>query len=247
MLRRIARGFRSLLALPGEVRETRQLLEKIAGADPLWDERRLRAARESADLVEQRMASAVYCDGWRDLLDCGIDARGEGLVCEFGVLGGTTANYLADRMPNETIHGFDSFEGLPKEWTGYLRRMGNRRFDRRGVLPRVRSNVKLHAGWFQETLPAFFRDGTQPMSLMHIDCDVYSSAKTVLDCAAASVQAGTVIIFDEFFNYPGWRQHEFRAFEEFVERYGVDVEYLGYYQQKVALRVTGKRTGSDTG
>ena len=37
-----------------------------------------------------------------------------------------------------------------------------------------------------------------------------------------------VLVFDEFFNYPGWQQHEFRAWMEFVEKTGRTFEYLAY-------------------
>ena len=29
-----------------------------------------------------------------------------------------------------------------------------------------------------------------------------------------------MIVFDEYFNYPGWRGHEFKAFQEFVAETG---------------------------
>ena len=32
---------------------------------------------------------------------------------------------------------------------------------------------------------------------------------------------GTVILFDEYFNFPNWERHEFKAFQEFVEKYGI--------------------------
>jgi hypothetical protein len=37
-----------------------------------------------------------------------------------------------------------------------------------------------------------------------------------------------VLVFDEFFNYPGWRQHEYRAWTEFIARTGRSFEYLAY-------------------
>ena len=39
---------------------------------------------------------------------------------------------------------------------------------------------------------------------------------------------GSVLVFDEFFNYPGWQQHEYRAWTEFVARTAVAFEYLAY-------------------
>jgi hypothetical protein len=40
--------------------------------------------------------------------------------------------------------------------------------------------------------------------------------------------AGTVLVFDEFFNYPGWLEGEYKAFNEFIAAAGLKFEYLGY-------------------
>lgn len=49
----------------------------------------------------------------------------------------------------------------------------------------------------------------------------------------------TVIVFDEYFNYDGWRQGEFRAFQEFVTEANLGYEYLTYNHrhQQVAVRI----------
>jgi hypothetical protein len=47
-------------------------------------------------------------------------------------------------------------------------------------------------------------------------------------------------VFDEYLNYPGWRDHEFRAFQEFVAETGRQYEYLSVVpsHQQVAVIVT---------
>jgi hypothetical protein len=47
-------------------------------------------------------------------------------------------------------------------------------------------------------------------------------------------------VFDEYFNYPGWQQHEFKAWQEFVAASGLSYEYLGLVRnnQQVAVRIT---------
>jgi len=57
------------------------------------------------------------------------------------------------------------------------------------------------------------------------------------------LQAGTVIVFDEYFNYPNWQQHEFKAWREFVAERGVSYEYLAFARQQVALRIRGLGKG----
>jgi hypothetical protein len=53
---------------------------------------------------------------------------------------------------------------------------------------------------------------------------------------------GTVIVFDEYFNYPGWENHEFKAFQEFVEQTNLKYEYLAYNRrhEQVAVKITRK-------
>jgi hypothetical protein len=49
--------------------------------------------------------------------------------------------------------------------------------------------------------------------------------------------AGTIILFDEYFNYPNWEVHEYKAFQEFVTKYAVKYRYLAFARQQVAVRI----------
>jgi hypothetical protein len=52
--------------------------------------------------------------------------------------------------------------------------------------------------------------------------------------------AGSVVIFDEFFNWPGWEHDgEFRAWQEFLEVTGTTVEYEAYTSnnEQVVVRI----------
>jgi hypothetical protein len=73
-----------------------------------------------------------------------------------------------------------------------------------------------------------------------MDADLYSSSVTVLDLTADRLAPDAVLLFDEYLNYPGWQQHEHRAWTEFVERTGRTFEYLAYTGngEQVALRLT---------
>jgi hypothetical protein len=46
-------------------------------------------------------------------------------------------------------------------------------------------------------------------------------------------------VFDEYFNYPNWQAHEFRAFQELVSRCHVEYEYLGYARFQVSVKIKG--------
>ena len=78
------------------------------------------------------------------------------------------------------------------------------------------------------------------MALLHVDSDLYSSAVTVLNTLNHQLVEGTVIVFDEYMNYPGWQLDEFKAWQEFVSKNNIKYEYIGYVSkhQKVAVRIT---------
>lgn len=78
---------------------------------------------------------------------------------------------------------------------------------------------------------------------LHIDCDLYSSTKVVFDFLKNQIVKGTVIVFDEYFNYPGWQNGEFKAFKEFVIQNNVEYEYLTYnrYHEQVAVIIKNIR------
>ncbi len=192
------------------------------------------ATTQSAEYAVQHMVTArpfrptKYGQaGVLDLLEHAISlVTVEGLWAEFGVFEGHTLRFIADRTPS-TIHGFDSFEGLPEDW--YLE-YGKGRFDVGGALPELqgRLNVRLHKGWFSGTIPAFAAAVPGAAAFLHIDSDLYSSAKTVLDHLGDRIVKGTVIVFDEYFNYPGWQQHEHRAWKEFCQERSVKYRYASF-------------------
>lgn len=155
-----------------------------------------------------------------------------GLICEFGVYSGLTVNYIAAKT-DDTVHGFDSFEGLPEDWREDFPK-GKFALD---TLPYVLENVQLHKGWFDDTLPEFLNDHQQPMSFIHIDCDLYSSTKTVLNLCKDRILPKTVIVFDEYFNYPDWENGEHKAFQEFVQENNLKYRYLCYNSQHEQVAV----------
>lgn len=199
-------------------------------------ERSLRALQRSVDYVERAMPDALGFDNQRELIEFVLKAvASEGHCLEFGVFTGGTIRFIAGRIGKRTIHGFDSFEGLPEAWHGF--NLGGKAFNVGGQLPRVPKNVSLHRGYFDASLPKWLADHPGPVAFVHLDCDLYSSAKTIFQLIATRLAPGTVILFDEYFNYPNWEQHEFKAFHEFVTERRVKYSYLGFARQQVAVRI----------
>ncbi|HRF44076.1 MAG TPA: hypothetical protein PLD30_07515, partial [Candidatus Competibacteraceae bacterium] len=54
--------------------------------------------------------------------------------------------------------------------------------------------------------------------MVHIDCDLYESTKLALDFVASLMQEGTIIVFDDWFQFRGNPQRgEQKAFYEWLE------------------------------
>ena len=157
-----------------------------------------------------------------DGFDYAFDAAQlDGLILEFGVGHGKSIRRLASKT-DQFIHGFDSFEGLPESWA----HLPKGAFNRSGHAPLAPDHVKFHVGLFSQTLPAFLIKNEDPIKFLNIDCDLYSSTKTIFDLIESRIVAGTVIFFDEYLGFKDWRNHEFKAFQEAVKRNGWLYDYL---------------------
>lgn len=203
-------------------------------------ELQIRARSDAADYVAAHMPEAQIFASQAAILRFAVDgAVPDGLFMEFGVATGNTIRQIAMAAPaGVTVYGFDSFAGLPGDWTGHVETAGA---FRQKALPRVPRNVSLIVGVFEDTLPAFMSREQAPVSFAHVDCDLYESTKTVLLHIGPRLRPGSLILFDEYFNYPGWRQHEHKAWREFCEATGTRYSYLGFtaLDGRVLVRIDG--------
>jgi len=196
-----------------------------------------KAALDSAEYYEKHSPACPSFDTDLALLSKALDlARPEGLFLEFGVATGRTINHMARHRNEAHFYGFDSFEGLPEVW-----RSGFEKGAFAQALPPVPPNTTLIKGWFDHTLPEFLKaQPGRPLSFLHVDCDLYSSTRTIFANLKDRIATGTVIVFDEYWNYPGWREHEFKAFEELKAETGLRAEAFGFVSshQQVGFIIT---------
>jgi hypothetical protein len=196
----------------------------------------LDALRSSHELMTRRFPAARRFDHPHKTLRHALGlVSQDGLVLEFGVATGTTLRIIAEELPGRTPYGFDVFTGLPEDWRpGFPAGEFSQ-----SELPEV-PGAELVVGLFEETLPDFAGTHTEKVAFLHLDADLYSSTKTVLDCLGDRLVPGTVVLFDEYFNYPGWEAHEHKAFVEFIERTGHGFEYVAYnaLHEQVVVRLT---------
>ena len=147
----------------------------------------------------------------------------DGLFLEFGVYKGQSINILSKLKPNKIFHGFDTFTGLPEEWDMGDKKIkaGHFNLDK---IPNVEKNVILHKGLFRSTIPKWQKKYTEEISFINIDCDLYSSTKTVLEYLNQQIIKNTIIRFDDLLPsplspYPNWMEGEWKALSEWVKKY----------------------------
>ena len=151
-------------------------------------------------------------DTLRHVLKKGL-IKPDGLFAEFGVFKGITINVIAKHYPKADIYGFDSFEGFPDDGRGDWQHD----FSVQGKLPDVPDNVTLIKGFFEDTLKDFAaQHAGQSFSFLHVDCDIYSSTKTIFKELGHMIQPGCIVVFDELLHYKGFEDNEIKAFHEFL-------------------------------
>jgi hypothetical protein len=129
----------------------------------------------------------------------------EVLYLEFGVFEGEATRYWSKLLLNPNS----------KHQKGH--------FSTEGAIPQIDdSRVEFFKGWFDETLPKY-KCPPHEVLVVNLDADLYSSTICVLKALQADIVPGTYIYFDEFNN----RDHELRAFDEFISETGMKFSLVG--------------------
>lgn len=149
-----------------------------------------------------------------------------GFALEFGVFTGGSLRNLAVGNKNSRFIDFDSFKGLPEAWYRSETSIYPAGHFKLKSLPLMPSNVSLIEGFIEDTLPPWLEKNPGKVSFVHIDVDLYSTAKFVLMALSDRLEEGAVIVFDELCDwkeqgiYPLWREGEWKALQEWLEANG---------------------------
>lgn len=138
------------------------------------------------------------------------DKNKEYYYLEFGVWKGKSSN-LFSKFVNK-LYCFDSFEGLKEDWLGTPIPKGT--FNLNKKIPNLNSNVEPVVGWVENTLDDFLKKHNPKINFVHLDMDTYSPSKFTLQKIKPYLVKNSIIIFDEYYNYEGWREGEFKALKE---------------------------------
>lgn len=180
---------------------------------------------------------------------------------EFGLWQGKTFLH-AHRMKRRynahdlTLLGFDSFQGLPaiddskdNIWQKGQFAFGEADLRRRLARHGVRSDeFDLFPGFYSESLNPALRERLRPRkaAIIYVDCDLYESTKPVLSFMKDFMVDGTIICFDDYYNYKGAPdQGEQKAIQEFLAS-NPDVVFIPYYNysplgRSFIVRLDGSR------
>lgn len=196
-----------------------------------------KALLDSWNYIKQKKTNKTKMISYtKDVLQLAKDnCMNKGLVLEFGVRFGTSIRQIAEIFKSK-IHGFDSFEGLPEAWHNTPKNF----YSTFGEIPSTPENVTLHEGLFSKSLPLFLQHHKDKIKFINIDCDIYSSTKTVLDLLSNQIVPGSIILFDEYIGNENWRKDEYKAFQEAVKKYNWNYEYLAFSVQtkQVLIKIT---------
>ena len=135
---------------------------------------------------------------------------------EFGVYEGASMREWCslNQNPDSRFYGFDSFEGLPEDWHSGKRKGA---FSTGGKAPNVSdSRITFVPGWFQKSLRGFLSTyRAQGSLIIHLDCDLYSSALFCMTTLDPVISSGTLLVMDDFFD----ALHVYRALSDYCSAY----------------------------
>jgi O-methyltransferase len=125
----------------------------------------------------------------------------EGAILEVGVWRGGTGCLLALAAPQKTVYLADTFEGVVNAGPRDTRYSGGEHADTSDkialkLLTSARAaNAQLLKGTFPRDTAAAI---TGTIALLHVDVDVYQSARDAVEWALPRLMPGSIIVFDDY-------------------------------------------------
>jgi hypothetical protein len=166
----------------------------------------------------------------------------KGLYLDFGTLTGNCIKFMCNLLPNEIVYGFDCYTGYPEKFGVQVK--GAWAIACPKGMP---SNSIIVQGLFEDTLEKFLREKQQKINVIHIDCDLYTSTRCVLDNCLPYIQEGTIVQFNGLFNRNVfakgdtlyWFNDELTAWNDFVTENNVQWEWVGSQGFCGSMRIKG--------
>lgn len=163
------------------------------------------------------------------------DQEEQHFYLEFGVYKGHSINLFSRYLKKAPLYGFDSFRGLREDWLGHELAFGA--FNLEGKVPDLNKNVIPIKGWVQDTLPNYLEEHQPKINFVHMDMDTYESSKFVLEQIKPFLVPGAIILFDELYNFSGWKVGEYKALTEAFDE--AEYKFLAFskYDSQAVIQV----------
>ena len=196
--------------LPEELTTTKELRLSV------FQLHRKKEILECFNHFEKHLQKAIHSKSHHDIRKYAIersllnDKEKNKFYLEFGVYVGTSINFFSDYV--KTIYGFDSFEGLKEDWTGHFHPKGTYNLNKK--IPKLKNNVVPVVGWAQDTLEDFLKKHNPKINFVHMDFDTYETSLYVLKSIKPYLDKNAIILFDQLYNFVGWRNGEYKALQE---------------------------------
>ncbi len=213
--------------------------------------RKILAAESCFDFSSDREVKQIIQRSFRNVKVNKV----EGDYYEFGLFRGRSFLYALGMVKNFKYQGkkmkclgFDSFEDLPEPAAAedeFVDSLGEAKWKKgdfsvsyeefKNILHR--QNVppdlyELYPGFFERSLTPQLQGKLNKAAIVHIDCDLYVSAKTVLSFMKPLLQQGTIIIFDDYYCYKADPDKgEAKAVAEFLQKNN-DIEFISWGRHK---------------
>lgn len=159
-----------------------------------------------------------------------------GDMAELGVYEGGSAAVMAEIKPDTTLHLFDTFEGIPCDEAPEYDPEG---YVKKGMfacpIRKVRANlsglpVYFYRGVFPQTTKGL--DGLR-FSFVHVDCDLYQSAKDAIEWFWPRLNPGGIMYFDDYgCKFTGVTRAVDEAFDAVTLQHDVHGYQIGCWIQK---------------
>lgn len=173
-----------------------------------------------------------------DILEFGVAVgKSLGLIARLQQEALFNWRYTDDACHERKFAGFDSLTGLPPDihphprWSAgsfahnYLAGHPSMAYDEPITAEGLHKlfkvcglpQLELEVGWFEDTIPKVIPNKYKKAALVHIDSDLYSSARCVLEGVAPILADGALVCFDDWFMYRGDpNQGEAKALSDFL-------------------------------
>ena len=100
--------------------------------------------------------------------------------------------------------------------------------------------MKIHKGWFNESLPPFIQEyleNKNKIAYIHVDCNLYKSTYESLSYLYPYLQIGTILLFDDWLFSDDWEENESKAWIDLCKEKNIKYEFITFHMKCVLVKI----------